>query len=395
MIDRTIGVPTRLARWQRVAADPRSAACALGFGSVVVLGALDGGYYDHSWRWAGLALGAVAGIQLVLRRTASPTVPGLVAIASLTALAGWMLLSSAWGIEGTEAQREAERTGAYVAALAALLAVARPTTTRALLTGTLGGILALAGFALAMRLVDSQAPDPYQGTLLKGSIGYANALGVLTAIGVVLAAGLALEAHTRRRRGMLMAAGALSATALALTSSRGALLATLVGLAVLFGARLPSRRLIAWLALAGAALLLLALSSLPLGDRPSYWHVAAIDAIEHPVLGSGAGSYDDVWLEERPIPAFARDAHSVYLETVAELGPVGLVLLVSALGMPLLAARRARGDALAIAAGAAYCVFLVHAGLDWDWEMPVTVLAGLACAASLLGRTSGNGALTD
>jgi O-antigen ligase len=140
---------------------------------------------------------------------------------------------------------------------------------------------------------------------------------------------------------------------------------------------------------------ILALASVPLGDRPSYWRVAAIDAVEHPLLGSGAGSYDDVWLEERRIPAFVRDAHSVYLETIAELGPVGLLLLVGALGVPLVAVRRARGDAVALTAGAAYCAFLVHAGLDWDWEMPVTVLAGLACAASLLGRTSGNRVLVD
>jgi len=28
----------------------------------------------------------------------------------------------------------------------------------------------------------------------------------------------------------------------------------------------------------------------------------------------------------------------------------------------------------------------VHAGLDWDWEMPATTLAGLALAAALIGN---------
>ena len=34
------------------------------------------------------------------------------------------------------------------------------------------------------------------------------------------------------------------------------------------------------------------------------------------------------------------------------------------------------------AAAAAYTAFLVHAGLDWDWELPVVVVAGLSCAAA-------------
>jgi hypothetical protein len=36
------------------------------------------------------------------------------------------------------------------------------------------------------------------------------------------------------------------------------------------------------------------------------------------------------------------------------------------------------------AAAAAYVAFLVHAGLDWDWEMPVVVVAALSCAAALV-----------
>jgi len=36
------------------------------------------------------------------------------------------------------------------------------------------------------------------------------------------------------------------------------------------------------------------------------------------------------------------------------------------------------------AAAAGYSAYLVHAGLDWDWEYPVVTLAGLACGAALL-----------
>ena len=66
------------------------------------------------------------------------------------------------------------------------------------------------------------------------------------------------------------------------------------------------------------------------------------------------------------------------------LGVVGLALLLCAFGMRLVTAARARDRKRVAAAAAAYSAFLVHAGLDWDWEMPVTTLAGLACGAALL-----------
>jgi len=43
--------------------------------------------------------------------------------------------------------------------------------------------------------------------------------------------------------------------------------------------------------------------------------------------------------------------------------------------------------AYAPAAAAAYAAFLVHAGLDWDWEMPVVVVAALSCAGALVSST--------
>jgi hypothetical protein len=80
------------------------------------------------------------------------------------------------------------------------------------------------------------------------------------------------------------------------------------------------------------------------------------------------------------VPVSVRDAHSLYLETLAELGLLGLALLGLALAPPLLAAFR---GASAAAAGG-YVAFLVHAGLDWDWELPAVTLAGLLCGAALI-----------
>jgi len=118
--------------------------------------------------------------------------------------------------------------------------------------------------------------------------------------------------------------------------------------------------------------------------RADYWRVAARMVERDPWLGDGAGSFAMRWARERPAETEARDAHNLYLETLAELGPIGLALLVLVLGSPLLALRRARRIAPAATAAAAYAAFLVHAALDWDWEVPLLVLVSLACATSLL-----------
>ncbi len=118
-------------------------------------------------------------------------------------------------------------------------------------------------------------------------------------------------------------------------------------------------------------------------SRVDYWRVAAHDAADHPLLGSGAGSYHRYWYRHRSVQQPARDAHSLYLETLAELGPVGLALLLTALGAPLLAGLRAR-DPLTPAALGAFAAYLAHAGQDWDWEIPAVTIAAIVCGLALL-----------
>ena len=287
-----VGRPVQLVRWQRAAADPRSAACTLAFGSIVVLGFLDGGYYPSTWSWAAVALVAIAGIQVVLGRAASPSRLALISSTALAALAAWMLLSSTWGVDGTEAGREAQRALTYAAALVALLSVSRAATARALLAGTLGGILVLAAFGLGARVLGAPQIDPFQGALLKEPVGYANSLGILTAIGVVVAVGLALEASGSPRRSAFLGAAGISGLALALTSSRGAWLALVVGLGVLATARVRAAWIVGALATPGAVLGRLPLTHLPRGDP----RLRARRAQRVPRDGRGARA-------RRPLPA--------------------------------------------------------------------------------------------
>jgi hypothetical protein len=125
-------------------------------------------------------------------------------------------------------------------------------------------------------------------------------------------------------------------------------------------------------------------SALSLSGRIPVWRQAWRDWEAHPALGSGAGTYEQYWLAHRRTSVNVRDAHSLYLETLAELGPLGLVLLAAALAIPLLAVARARSQPFASAAFAAYVAYLVHAAGDWDWEMPAVTLLALCCGAALV-----------
>jgi O-antigen ligase len=118
--------------------------------------------------------------------------------------------------------------------------------------------------------------------------------------------------------------------------------------------------------------------------RADLWESAWEDYRANSVLGSGAGTYEQFWNRTRPVALIARDAHSLYLEVLAELGPIGLALLLLALGVPLVAAFGARREPLAVGGIGAYAAFLFHAGIDWDWELSGLTAAGLACGCALL-----------
>jgi hypothetical protein len=122
------------------------------------------------------------------------------------------------------------------------------------------------------------------------------------------------------------------------------------------------------------------------GYRPTYWHVAWIEYRAHPWLGSGAGTFGDYWLR-LGIPGAAGgalDAHNLYLETLAEVGPVGLALLVATLAVPLVATVGVRRRPFVPVALGGYSALLAHAALDWDWEVPAVMLAGLFCGAAII-----------
>ena len=122
--------------------------------------------------------------------------------------------------------------------------------------------------------------------------------------------------------------------------------------------------------------------------RVGHWEVA-LDAWRADRLkGTGAGTFENEWNREREGLMQVVDAHSLYVETLGEMGIVGLGLLLVALGaitVGLLARLRGPGRPGAAAVLAVTAAWGIHAGVDWDWELAaVTIwlfgLAGLALA---------------
>lgn len=128
------------------------------------------------------------------------------------------------------------------------------------------------------------------------------------------------------------------------------------------------------------------------GARSDGYRVAVEGFKADPLIGGGAGSFEARYARDRERPVKVRDAHSLPLQTLSELGAIGMALLLGFLGVVATVARRAltgngvlrRGEAAALSA--AFAVWLGHACVDWDWEMPVLTATALALGASLFQR---------
>jgi hypothetical protein len=134
------------------------------------------------------------------------------------------------------------------------------------------------------------------------------------------------------------------------------------------------------------------------GDRNDLWD-SALDAFSSDSFkGIGAGTFELWWSRDGRVPSPVVDAHSLYFETMAELGAVGFVLLLALVGGLIYAALRGRASArrtsdlgASAAMTAGFVVFLFHAGLDWLWEYPALVALGLGGAAIAAAATSERG----
>jgi hypothetical protein len=131
------------------------------------------------------------------------------------------------------------------------------------------------------------------------------------------------------------------------------------------------------------------LTNLNSNGRLQQWELALEVFDRHPLDGAGAGTFARIWAQEGNADYKVVNAHSLYMEMLAELGLPGLLFLVVAIVALFVGiAGRIRGPDRVIYASlfAASLAWAAHAGVDWDWEMPATgffffSVGGLAIAA--------------
>lgn len=355
------------------------------------MGLDEGGLLPRTWRFTLLAVLALTAAALIGRDRIAIGRREWIVIVALAGFVAWNAASRYWSLLPADALPEAERNLLYLTCVAAVLFAVERASLPALLGGTLAGVTAVSAYGLGDYVFSRPPLNPFEGNLLFEPLGYANALGIYAALGIVLAVGLALWAPTRRVRTAALVPVVILVPTLYLTSSRGAWVVLPIGIVTTLyvGGHIRSPVALGSLLAAGIAVgvLLGSGTDQPLSllgeSRPRYWSVAWKDVEEHPLLGSGAGTFGNYWLHHPTSGGYAHDAHNLYLESLAELGPAGLVLVVIGLGVPLLGLTR-RQDAVTGAAAGSYVAFVLHAGIDWDWEFPAVTLAGVLCGAAVL-----------
>jgi len=129
-------------------------------------------------------------------------------------------------------------------------------------------------------------------------------------------------------------------------------------------------------------------------NRYDAWRVALLEVEDAPLNGGGGGAYQYAYLQRRDTPTQnLRDAHSVEMELLSELGIVGLVLFVVTLGAATIGVLRARklgpaASGIGAIALASATYWLIHTSVDWFWPYPAVTapvlgLLGCACAPAV------------
>jgi hypothetical protein len=131
------------------------------------------------------------------------------------------------------------------------------------------------------------------------------------------------------------------------------------------------------------------LTSFSSNSRSNYWRVAWDEWKEHPLEGTGAGTFSYIWQQNRPDFSGVKQVHNVYLEQGTETGIMAFLALsgfaVLLTGYLMWAAWRANGERKVLLAGLTGTVitYLVSSALEWHWYIPPStifffLLAGVA-----------------
>jgi hypothetical protein len=128
------------------------------------------------------------------------------------------------------------------------------------------------------------------------------------------------------------------------------------------------------------------------GNRYDYWRVALDEFLSAPVLGVGAGNYTRDYFRLRRTNEDIQQPHSLELQTLAELGIPGLLLLalgLAGVGSALWrwaasAHARSQDSLVGVAAGGVMCVWLAQTSVDWMHLLPGLTLTAICAAVAIM-----------
>ena len=131
------------------------------------------------------------------------------------------------------------------------------------------------------------------------------------------------------------------------------------------------------------------LVSLGIGFREDYWRVAWEAWKEHPLTGTGAGTFQYTWLQDRPGPEGVKQVHNLYLEQGTETGVFAFLALLGFVAVLLGSVGRAAwrsdptGGRRLLLAGlaSALVIYLASSVFEWHWYMPASTLFFFVLAA--------------
>ena len=460
--------------------------------ATIALSLADGGYGREAYSIAAIAVWVLVIAGLVTGALPRAPIPRTAVLAglSLGALAVLIAFSILWASDEGRAFAQVPRAGGYVGLFALVVLASKDGEGRAWLRGLAIGLIGVGLLALGSRMIPDWFGSPDAGLAVGGRlaypVGYWNGLAAMMAAGLVLLTWLGTEAPSRLERALSAAALTVPLLALYLASSRGGILAAVVGLAVLVGLGPDRARMISTLALSGVCALPLvvytgtqtgfteqpgtalaadqagsvlglfvitigaagvlryafdreigailvsrrtariagivtavlavlaflaadpgkrietfkepptladasgggaqALVTRSGGGRWQFWDTALDAFASEPLAGIGAGEYSYYWNQHGEFGFAVQDAHSLFLEALAELGIIGFALVIAFFGIAgfagvvrALYVRDGAGSAsLAVLAGGA-----AAAAVDFSWELP-SVFAPVVIVAALL-----------
>ncbi|HEY7631558.1 MAG TPA: O-antigen ligase family protein, partial [Thermoleophilaceae bacterium] len=137
-------------------------------------------------------------------------------------------------------------------------------------------------------------------------------------------------------------------------------------------------------------------------SRGRYWRNAGHIYAAHPLDGTGAGTFGTARLRYRKDVLVARHAHGFFAQTMADMGTLGLIVVIAFAAAWLAAVFRTLGGRLrpwrpggapwdaervgVTALALSALVFGIHSSIDWTWFVPGCAVMGIFVAGFVAGR---------